>query len=571
VDPTSGDVYVATSGGGAKFSASGDFQFELTGSETPQKSFAPGGLAVDSSGYLYVLDRGGWIDKFEPTGEYVSQFPVSLARVNESRTTSPLAVGPEGNLYVAEPGQVSGYTPTGAPAACLDGSNVLHVEGGGTFGGPAVTVDPSNGHIFTRASNEGEDEFTAEYSSLCAAAPSAKIGAHYQGGSGLGIAVNGTTHTVYSAPWQGGNVQIFAQVMLPDTETSSAPPTDIQRKSADLSGTVNPDGTEVTTCEFEWGTTAAYGHSEPCTQTLPLTGTSPIEVSTVLHLPLPPASLVYYRLKSGNAKGATYGEGHSFFLESLPPPIVGGLPATGVSQFAATINGTLETGEALVDYRFEYGISTAYGSVEPIPNGVTPVATEKLSIAQPITDLQAGTTYHYRLIASSPGATEVKGPDETFTTLPVPTPEAATGASSEVGVGSATVVGTVDPHGQNTTYLFEYGTSTAYGSNWPTVLVDMGALEGPQPVIMTIPNLLPKTTYHYRLIANNGGGTSYGQDMTFTTGEYPAQIIQEPPSLGTLLVPSETVKSPAKKTKKAKKKTKKHHKSKRKAHHKKKR
>src|SRR5580704_5648156 len=357
--------------------------------------------------------------------------------------------------------------------------------------------------------------------------------------------------------------------MPPDTETSSAPPTDIQRKSADLSGTVNPDGTEVTTCEFEWGTTAAYGHSEPCTQTLPLTGTSPIEVSTVLHLPLPPASLVYYRLKSGNAKGATYGEGHSFFLESLPPPIVGGLPATGVSQFAATINGTLETGEALVDYRFEYGISTAYGSVEPIPNGVTPVATEKLSTAQPITDLQAGTTYHYRLIASSPGATEVKGPDETFTTLPVPTPEAATGASSEVGVGSATVVGTVDPHGQNTTYLFEYGTSTAYGSNWPTVLVDMGALEGPQPVIMTIPNLLPKTTYHTLLIASSPGGSSYGQDRTFTTGEYPAQVIQERPSLGTLLVPSvgETVKPPGKKTKK----TKRHPKSKRKARKKKKR
>ena len=139
-------------------------------------------------------------------------------------------------------------------------------------------------------------------------------------------------------------------------------------------------------------------------------------------------------------------------------------------------------------------------------------------------------------------------------TLPVPAPEAATGPSSEVGVGSATVVGTVDPHGQNTTYLFEYGTSTAYGSSWPTVLVDMGALEGPQPVVVTIPNLLPKTTYHYRLIASNGGGTSYGQDMTFTTGEYPEQVIQEPPSLGTLLVPSggEGAKSRGKKAKKGK-------------------
>jgi hypothetical protein len=91
------------------------------------------------------------------------------------------------------------------------------------------------------------------------------------------------------------------------------------------------------------------------------------------------------------------------------------------------------------------------------------------------------------------------------------------------------------------------------------VLVDMGALEGPQPVVVSIPNLQPNTTYHYRLVASNGGGTTYGQDMTFTTGEYPAPAIQEPPTLGTLLVPSlgETAKTPAKKTKKAKKKTRK--------------
>ena len=93
----------------------------------------------------------------------------------------------------------------------------------------------------------------------------------------------------------------------------------------------------------------------------------------------------------------------------------------------------------------------------------------------------------------------------------------------------------------------------------------MGALEGPQPVVVGIPNLLPSTTYHYRLVASNGGGSSYGQDMTFTTGEYPAQVIQEPPALGTLLVPSELgkVSTSEPKKKKSKKKAKK-----RKARHK---
>lgn len=75
------------------------------------------------------------------------------------------------------------------------------------------------------------------------------------------------------------------------------------------------------------------------------------------------------------------------------------------------------------------------------------------------------------------------------------------------------------------------------------------------PVIVNMPNLLPGTTYHYRLVATNGGGTAYGPDMTFTTGEYPAAIVQEPVSLRTLLVPSELGKttSPPKQKKQSKK------------------
>jgi hypothetical protein len=161
-----------------------------------------------------------------------------------------------------------------------------------------------------------------------------------------------------------------------------------------------------------------------------------------------------------------------------------------------------------------------------------------LPISQPVSGLQAGRTYHYRLVANGVAGTNVTGPDETFTTLPVPAPTALTGGASGVGVGSATLSGAIDPHGWDTTYLFEYGPSAAYGSSWPTIPVDMGALEGPQPVVVTVPSLLPGTTYHYRLVAISGGGAGYGPDMTFTTGEYPAQVIQEPVALRTLLVPT---------------------------------
>ena len=44
---------------------------------------------------------------------------------------------------------------------------------------------------------------------------------------------------------------------------------------------------------------------------------------------------------------------------------------------------------------------------------------------------------------------------------------------------------------------------------------------------VTVLNLQPGTTYHYRLVATNGGGTSYGQDQTFKTAEYGVSIVPD--------------------------------------------
>ncbi len=567
VDPADGDVYLASTKPGVvtKFDSSGVFQLQITGSETPQGSFAPYGVAVGAGGDVYVSDsEHKVIDRFTSAGKYIEQF--------SSSGNVLLAADPEGNLYVDLGGQVQEYGPSGAPVDCPGASNDLAVEGGAG----AIAIDPSDGHIFVSAQTPSEGYIVAVYDSLCANAPSAKIGAHEFSslGIGLGIGVSGTTHNIYAGNWDKEFALAFGQVTLPDVVTS-APATSVTRVSATVSGTVNPDETSVTTCEVEYGPTIEYGESAPCSQALPLEGNSPLPVSAELKFSFPPASLVHYRVRAGNANGSNAGEDQTFFTESLSPPVVGGLPASSVTQFTATLHGTLKTSEGLVDYRFQYGTTTAYGSVEPIPDNYTPITNETVTVSQPIQGLQAGTTYHYRLVASSPGATEVKGPDGTFTTLPVPAPTVETGGASGVGVGSVTVAGAIDPHGWDTTYLFQYGTSTAYGSSWPTVQVDMGALEGSQPVVVGIPNLLPGTVYHYRLMASNGGGTSYGQDMTFTTGEYPALAVQEPPALGTFLVPvgpgRVLTASPKHKTgKKAKKKAKKHPKSKRKTHRKKK-
>jgi len=91
-------------------------------------------------------------------------------------------------------------------------------------------------------------------------------------------------------------------------------------------------------------------------------------------------------------------------------------------------------------------------------------------------------------------------------------PEANTASATSVGKSSAVLHGTVIPNGSSTTYYFEYGTTNAYGSQTTsrTTGIDLSVAE-------TITGLSADTTYHYRLVATNASGTSFGPDRTFQT------------------------------------------------------
>jgi hypothetical protein len=99
-----------------------------------------------------------------------------------------------------------------------------------------------------------------------------------------------------------------------------------------------------------------------------------------------------------------------------------------------------------------------------------------------------------------------------YTPLP---PEATTGAATEVQQTQAKLNGTVNPKGTDTHYYFQYGETEAYGST--TSEVNAGSGLSPLPTASTATNLTPGTTYHFRLVAHSGGGTSYGGDQSFTT------------------------------------------------------
>lgn len=94
-------------------------------------------------------------------------------------------------------------------------------------------------------------------------------------------------------------------------------------------------------------------------------------------------------------------------------------------------------------------------------------------------------------------------------------PGASTGAATEVTATTATLNGVVNPNKEDTTYVFEYGTTTAYGSTTavqPAVSGNAG-----KDVSVTVTGLSPGTTYHFRLVATNPSGSDTGNDAVFTT------------------------------------------------------
>jgi len=96
-------------------------------------------------------------------------------------------------------------------------------------------------------------------------------------------------------------------------------------------------------------------------------------------------------------------------------------------------------------------------------------------------------------------------------------PEATTGAASSIKTTEATLNASINPSGASTTYHFEYGKTTSYGSSVPVPSESVGSGTEAVAKSKTITGLSPETTYHYRVVAENSEGTSYGQDEMCNT------------------------------------------------------
>jgi len=191
--------------------------------------------------------------------------------------------------------------------------------------------------------------------------------------------------------------------------------------------------------------------------------------------------------------------------------------ASALTDTQATVAGTVNPRGELTSYAFQYGTTTAYGQQTALTSAGS--GTADVPVRADLAGLTAGTTYHYRVIATNASGTTV-GADRTFRTTgtappPPPAPSATTGGA-DVNGAAATLSGSVNPNGVATSYYFEFGTTADYGQQTPPQ--GAGAGSSAVSVSASLAGLVANATYHYRLVAvGPNGAFSIGSDRTFTT------------------------------------------------------
>ncbi|MDZ4405030.1 LamG-like jellyroll fold domain-containing protein [Prosthecobacter sp.] len=222
---------------------------------------------------------------------------------------------------------------------------------------------------------------------------------------------------------------------------------------------------------------------------------------------------------------------HSMSIVAMPlasggAPVVSTNAAESINKTSATLKGLVNPSGTATTAYFEYGLTTSYGSVIPgVPQSVGSGSASQ-TVTQPLTGLEPNTPYHFRIVASNTNGTVV-GDDFSFVTLQDP-PVVITSGVNPNNITNTTAIlpGTVNPNGRATTVYFEFGLTDQYGNT--TAPQNLAAGSSNVNVTAPVSGLTLGTTYHFRIVAENNGGTAHGEDAIFTTTSISA------PTLGTV-------------------------------------
>ncbi|MFH1230275.1 MAG: hypothetical protein V1709_02130 [Planctomycetota bacterium] len=283
---------------------------------------------------------------------------------------------------------------------------------------------------------------------------------------------------------------------------------DITINSAKLNGTVNPNGKDITFCYFRYGVTAGYGNVASVTP-YPGNGTSPVAVTATL-TGLLSETTYHFKLAAASSAGTSYGVDKSF--NTVTPT---GSPAqvTLPNPASGTISASITTQVYWASASGASSYDAYFGTSATPPKVVTATTATNYNPGT----LSYSTTYYWQINSKNSVGT-TPGIIWNFSTKAPPPPTCFTNPADNITTVSARLNGQVNPNGPDvTSCYFDYGTSTSYGISATVASLPITGTS-PIPVTATVSSLSISTTYNFRIVATNIGGTINGNNLIFTTG-----------------------------------------------------
>jgi phosphodiesterase/alkaline phosphatase D-like protein len=286
--------------------------------------------------------------------------------------------------------------------------------------------------------------------------------------------------------------------------------TSVGLTTATLNGLVETQGLE-TFAWFEWGKSPTLStYDNTAEQRIDAAIDNQTIQSNLTNLEV--GITHYYRVAARNGKGVSRGEIKNFVPSAVAT--VTTLPAASVGLTGATLRGTVSPNGKATTVWFEWGTNPSLPTWDNTTAVEIEAGADNQAITRELTGRTTGTAIYYRIAASNPNGTS-RGEIVSF--VPSAAATASTLAVTTVGASTATVRGAVNPNGSPTTVWFEYGTSPTLSPCDSSSSQIAGAGTSEMEVTAGLSGLSGGTTYYYRVVAQNGCGTTRGSILSFSS------------------------------------------------------